>query len=253
MDISAIPMVKKLSHLPIIADPSHGTGRRDQVLPMARAAVAAGADGLLVEVHHDPDNALSRWRAIAAAGAVHGIDEPVPHHRVGRGPNGLEDGRTMESVAIVGVGLIGGSFGLALRAAGFADESWASVPPTTIEQADRARRDRCRSRLWKKPQRRAISSISRNRSPRSNARSSRSEASHRPDCLVTDAGSTKVRSCEQLREDIRHAQFLGGHPMAGKESRGVASAAADLFRRSAVYSDTVTGTPISIHLSQVCS
>jgi 3-deoxy-7-phosphoheptulonate synthase len=59
MDISAIPIVKKLSHLPMIADPSHGTGRRDQVLPMARAAVAAGADGLIVEVHHDPDKALS--------------------------------------------------------------------------------------------------------------------------------------------------------------------------------------------------
>lgn len=59
LDISAIPVVKKLSHLPIIADPSHGTGRRDKVAPMARAAVAAGADGLMVEVHHDPDAALS--------------------------------------------------------------------------------------------------------------------------------------------------------------------------------------------------
>ena len=59
MDISAIPVVKKLSHLPIIADPSHGVGRRDKVVPMARAAVAAGADGLIVEVHHDPDRALS--------------------------------------------------------------------------------------------------------------------------------------------------------------------------------------------------
>jgi 3-deoxy-7-phosphoheptulonate synthase len=59
MDISAIPVVKKLSHLPIIGDPSHGTGRRDKVAPMARAAVAAGADGLLIEVHHDPDQALS--------------------------------------------------------------------------------------------------------------------------------------------------------------------------------------------------
>ena len=59
MDISAIPVVKKLSHLPMIADPSHGTGRRDKVLPMARAAVAAGADGLIVEVHDDPDKALS--------------------------------------------------------------------------------------------------------------------------------------------------------------------------------------------------
>ena len=59
LDISAIPIVHKLSHLPITADPSHGTGRRDKVLPMARAAIAAGADGLLVEVHHDPDHALS--------------------------------------------------------------------------------------------------------------------------------------------------------------------------------------------------
>ena len=59
LDISAIPVVKKLSHLPIIVDPSHGTGRRDKVAPMARAAVAAGADGLIIEVHSDPDHALS--------------------------------------------------------------------------------------------------------------------------------------------------------------------------------------------------
>src|SRR6187399_2585175 len=58
-DVSAIPVVKKLSHLPIIADPSHGAGRRDMVAPMARAAVAAGADGLIIEVHNDPDRALS--------------------------------------------------------------------------------------------------------------------------------------------------------------------------------------------------
>ena len=59
LDISAIPVVKKLSHLPIVVDPSHGTGRRDKVAPMARAAVAAGADGLIIEVHTDPDHALS--------------------------------------------------------------------------------------------------------------------------------------------------------------------------------------------------
>lgn len=58
-DLSAIPVVRALSHLPIIADPSHGTGHRDMVIPMARAAVAAGADGLLVEVHPNPDRALS--------------------------------------------------------------------------------------------------------------------------------------------------------------------------------------------------
>ena len=59
MDISAIPIIQKLSHLPITADPSHGTGRRDKVSPMARAAVAAGADALLIEVHHNPEKALS--------------------------------------------------------------------------------------------------------------------------------------------------------------------------------------------------
>ena len=59
LDLSAIPFVKRMSHLPIIADPSHGTGRRDKVLPLSRASLAVGADGLLIEVHHDPSNALS--------------------------------------------------------------------------------------------------------------------------------------------------------------------------------------------------
>jgi 3-deoxy-7-phosphoheptulonate synthase len=59
LDLTAIPVVQALSHLPIIADPSHGTGLRAKVIPMARAAVAAGADGLMIEVHPDPERALS--------------------------------------------------------------------------------------------------------------------------------------------------------------------------------------------------
>ncbi len=59
LDLSAIPVVKKLSHLPVFADPSHGTGLRNKVIPMARAAIAAGADGIMIEVHHDPEHALS--------------------------------------------------------------------------------------------------------------------------------------------------------------------------------------------------
>jgi 3-deoxy-7-phosphoheptulonate synthase len=59
LDLNAIPVVKELSHLPVIVDPSHGTGIRDKVAPMARAAIASGADGLIIEVHHDPDHALS--------------------------------------------------------------------------------------------------------------------------------------------------------------------------------------------------
>ncbi len=59
LDLAAIPSVKRMSHLPIIADPSHGTGRRDKVAAMAKAALAAGADGLMIEVHQDPETALS--------------------------------------------------------------------------------------------------------------------------------------------------------------------------------------------------
>src|SRR5260370_6175263 len=59
LDLSIVPAVQRLSHLPIVVDPSHGTGKRNKVTPLSRAAVAVGADGLIVEVHHDPDRALS--------------------------------------------------------------------------------------------------------------------------------------------------------------------------------------------------
>jgi 3-deoxy-7-phosphoheptulonate synthase len=59
LDLAVVPAVKALSHLPILVDPSHGTGRRDKVAPMSRGAAAVGADGILVEVHHQPDTALS--------------------------------------------------------------------------------------------------------------------------------------------------------------------------------------------------
>lgn len=59
LDLAVVPAVKKLSHLPILVDPSHGTGRREKVAPLSRAAAAVGADGVMIEVHHDPDRALS--------------------------------------------------------------------------------------------------------------------------------------------------------------------------------------------------
>ena len=58
LDLSAIPVVQKISHLPIVVDPSHATGLRDKVAPMSKAAIAAGADGLIIEVHHSPETAL---------------------------------------------------------------------------------------------------------------------------------------------------------------------------------------------------
>jgi len=59
LDLSIVPAIKRISHLPILADPSHGTGKRNKVLPMSRAAMAVGADGVLIEVHHKPEEALS--------------------------------------------------------------------------------------------------------------------------------------------------------------------------------------------------
>ncbi|HEY8851664.1 MAG TPA: 3-deoxy-7-phosphoheptulonate synthase [Gemmatimonadaceae bacterium] len=95
-DLTAIPIVHRLSHLPIIADPSHGTGLRDKVIPMARAAVAAGADGVMIEMHPEPDRALSdgaqslypeqftqlvgELRAVAAA-----IGRSIPPAKTGTG------------------------------------------------------------------------------------------------------------------------------------------------------------------------
>ncbi len=59
LDLNAVPALKQLSHLPVIVDPSHGTGRRELVMPMSKAAIAAGADGLIIEVHYDPENSLT--------------------------------------------------------------------------------------------------------------------------------------------------------------------------------------------------
>src|SRR5437868_6304899 len=81
LDISAIPIIKKLSHLPMTSDPSHGTGRRDKVAPMARASVAAGADALLIEVHLRPRESIVRRRTIAVSRSVHQTDGRVAHDR----------------------------------------------------------------------------------------------------------------------------------------------------------------------------
>ena len=88
LDLSAIPVVKKLSHLPILVDPSHATGLREKVLPMALAAVAAGADGLTVEVHPDPEQGPLRRAAVAVPGAVREADAG---HR-GAGPRAGQGG-----------------------------------------------------------------------------------------------------------------------------------------------------------------
>ena len=91
LDLSIVPAVQRLSHLPILVDPSHGTGKRDKVLPMARAAIAVGADGVLVEVHHQPEKALSDGpQSIYPSQFVEMMNEieqiaPVVHRTLPRG------------------------------------------------------------------------------------------------------------------------------------------------------------------------
>lgn len=76
LDISAVPLLKSLSHLPVVVDPSHAAGISRLVEPLALAAVAAGADGLIIEVHNDPPHALLGRCAVAHAGTVHRPDPP---------------------------------------------------------------------------------------------------------------------------------------------------------------------------------
>lgn len=102
-DLNAIPIVKQLSHLPVVADPSHATGRRDIVIPMSRAAIAAGADGLLVEVHPRPEEALSDGAQSLKPEQFHRLVAEVRHiaEAIGRGigPLTAKD-RSNEAIAI---------------------------------------------------------------------------------------------------------------------------------------------------------
>ncbi len=85
LDLTAVPVIKKLTHLPIIVDPSHATGIRDKVSPMARASIAAGADGLIVEVHTEPDKALVRRASEPLSGTVRATHERPLRHCSGGG------------------------------------------------------------------------------------------------------------------------------------------------------------------------
>ena len=93
LDLSVVPAVQRLSHLPIIVDPSHGTGKRNKVTPLSRAAVAVGADGLIVEVHPDPDKALSDGTQSLYPGAVRAAHARSPADCRGARPLGRRAGR----------------------------------------------------------------------------------------------------------------------------------------------------------------
>ena len=135
----------------------------------------------------------------------------------------------MKTVAIVGVGLIGGSFALALRKAGFTGRVVGVSSPRTIEEALRSGVIDEALPLAEAAARSDLIYLSQ---PVSGILETlgKLDGALRPGALVTDAGSTKAEIVKRASENLRRAQFLGGHPMAGKETRGVAAAAPDLFQ-----------------------
>ena len=255
-DISAIPVVKKLSHLPVIADPSHGAGRRDMVAPMARAAVAAGVDGLIIEVHCDPDHALSdgaqsmfpsqfdrlmaELRIIAPAIGRSICLEPVARRGWGSRSGTMKELPVLqptrregappifEKIGIVGLGLIGGSIALKAR------ELWPTSLVIAVDDKDvleTAMRlhaiDVAADDLivlaeadlvvLAAPVKQNIALLEK-----------LDEYVSKP-AIVTDTGSTKREIVAAARALPPRFTFIGGHPLAGAARGGLEHARPDLF------------------------
>ena len=245
-DISAIPVVKKLSHLPIVADPSHGAGRRDMVAQLARAAVAAGADGLIIEVHNDPDRALSdgaqsmfpaqfdrlmaELRIIAPAIGRSICLESGRAPRLGSVGDVRQTISAFNRIAIVGLGLIGGSIALAVR------ERWSSIlitavdrPPVLAHASSSGAIDRAARGVADIG---AVDLIVLAAPVQQNIQLLPQVMSVRPEgAIVTDVGGTKrdiLKAAAALPSGAR--AFVGGHPIGGAERGGFGFARADLFR-----------------------
>jgi 3-deoxy-7-phosphoheptulonate synthase len=240
LDLSAIPVLRKLTHLPIIVDPSHATGVREYVIPMGRAGMAAGADGLIVEVHPCPDNALCDGaQSLTPEGFQDLMNDlrimaPAVKRRVAPMSKPFArklDKPLFQKSVVIGTGLIGGSLSLSLRetgcvghvtgiergevvesarAAGIADEvctiDEAAAP---LKEADLV--------ILATPVFKIIELI----------------GSIGPllkkGALVTDVGGTKEAICRAAVSLPAGVRFVGGHPMAGSERRGPASADPLLF------------------------
>ena len=268
LDISAIPVVQKLSHLPIIVDPSHGTGRRDKVAPMARAAVAAGADGLIIEVHCDPDHARVRRRAVAVPGAVRAADGRAAHHRAGDRPQHLRRaGRaarlepldaTWRAPAGVGAGRVARRHRRA-RADRRIDRVGVRGRVAGV-QADRRRsRGECVERAATLGAIDGGGDIGRGVSracdlvvlaapvPAILDAHRRGRAAPDSTRVITDVGSTK-RHVMAAAQRGGLPRFVGGHPMAGTEHGGLEHARADLFagRPWLLVADAGDATPSAV-------
>jgi len=255
LDLSAIPVLRKMTHLPIIVDPSHATGVREYVIPMGRAGMAAGADGIIVEVHPDPDKAkcdgaqslppedfkslMSDLRIMAPAVRKH-ISAVAGFSKRKK----LQKPLFKEAV-IVGVGLIGGSLALALKESG------------AVEKITGVGRDGRLDAIVASGVADIVLPVSRIAeavknadlvilaSPVLNIMSTLNSIGPmlKKGALVTDAGSTKSEICFSSRHLPKSVYFIGGHPMAGSERRGPGSANPLLFEDAVYILCPNEGTP----------
>jgi 3-deoxy-7-phosphoheptulonate synthase len=244
MDVSAIPVLKKLTHLPVVADPSHGTGLRDQVIPMARASVAAGADGVIVEVHTNPDEALSDGpqslfpeqlarmvEELRIIGPAVGKTIPRPRPAVTPQPKRPPFRRAV----VVGLGLIGGSVALGLTRRGLAARVVGVDRARVLTAAKRANaiaEGFASARLGDALRGADLVVLA---TPVGKiARLLKSIGPHlAPGAIVTDVGSTKVAIHAAAAALPKSVHFIGGHPMAGSQKRGIEHADALMFTGAA--------------------
>ncbi len=214
LDLSAIPVVKKLSHLPIVADPSHGTGRRDIVAPMARAAIAAGADGLLMEVHPDPDRALSDGAQSMRPEQFEELMHATSSHRSVRvGQDSCEHAkrrhRRHRTDRLVASDWL-------LRKAGFTGAITGVSSPACHCGCDSPRARSIAARRSKPPCRDADLVFLSQTIGRILDTIRHLDPLLRPGALVTDAGSTKCAIVDLARAEITRAPVPGRAPHGGQ-------------------------------------
>ena len=244
LDLSAIPLLRKLTHLPVIVDPSHATGLRYQVAPMARAAMAAGAHGLIIEVHPNPKEALcdgaqsltpesfsklmENLRIIAPA-----VDMRPP--RPPRQKKQLGSTHAFQKAVIVGMGLMGGSLSLALKGAGAVKELVGMDRAQCLDAIKASGASDKVFPLSELPQALEGAELVVLAAPVAENIALLDSLAPlvKAGTIMTDLSGTKSAICTKAGEVLPEGViFLGGHPMTGSERAGIAWAEPLLFENS---------------------
>jgi 3-deoxy-7-phosphoheptulonate synthase len=245
LDLSAIPVLRRLTHLPIIVDPSHATGVREYVIPMGRAGMAAGADGVIVEVHPCPDAALCDGaQSLTPEGFLAFMNDlrimaPVVRKRVPQASKPLQrklEKPIFDRAVIIGMGLIGGSLSLSLRETGCVGHLTGVEKDGVVDAARSAGLADEVVSLDSAAEYLKGADLVIIATPVNSIIETLGLIGPvlKSGCLVTDVGGTKVSICKAALKLPEGVHFVGGHPMAGSERRGP-SAADPLLFHVAVY------------------